>query len=189
MLVESGEARGESPSTNFLVPTPEGVTGEWPLEAVVGAEVSEGGAKIFPTTRVGERREGNPWDKGKEGDESVLGEGRRGERGERGDEEGRVEGGGQVEWREGRMDERGEVTVSVTVSVPVTVSVTVSVTVTATVTVSVPVTVALTVAVTSVGDEEDDDDDDANDDDDADDDDDEEDDDDEGDDENDDDED
>ena len=95
LLVESGEARGESPSTNFLVPTPEGVTGEWPLEAVVGAEVSEGGAKIFPTTRVGERREGDPWDKGKEGDESVLGEGRRGERGERGDEGEGWRGGGR----------------------------------------------------------------------------------------------
>ena len=102
--VESGEAGGESPSTNFLVPAFEGVTGEWILEAVVGAEVSEGGARIFSTTGVGGRREGDLWANGKGGVESVLGEGGSWERGERGEEERRkelgVEGGEQEEKRE-----------------------------------------------------------------------------------------
>ena len=131
MPVESGEAGGESPSTNFLVPALEGVTGEWILEAVVGAEVSEGGAKIFPTTGVGGRREGDLWANGKGGVESVLGGGGSWERGERGEEERRkelgVEGGEQVEKREGREDGREGVTVTVPVTVKVSVSVTLTV--------------------------------------------------------------
>ena len=63
------------------------MTGKGFLEAVVGTEVSEGGAGIFFTTGIGRGREGDFWANEKGGVESVLGEGGSGERGERGSAE------------------------------------------------------------------------------------------------------